>query len=70
MMVGDLAFDRALESASAGLALDAADGTGGLARWELREAAWRGGWPYPVTDARGWGTVSGTAPQFFSQASL
>jgi hypothetical protein len=62
MMIGDLAFDRALESASAGLALDAADGTGGLARWELREASWRGGWPYPVSDARGWATVSSTAP--------
>jgi hypothetical protein len=62
MVVGTRAFDRALESASAGLALDAADGKGGLARWELREAAWRGGWPYPVSDARGWGTVSGTMP--------
>jgi hypothetical protein len=54
--------DTRLEAAAAALALLAVEGKGGLARWELREAAWRAGWPYPVTAAQGWGTPEGAPP--------
>lgn len=46
--------DGSLAAAAAALALPMARGNGGLTRWELREAAWRGGWPFPVTEARAW----------------
>lgn len=61
-LVRDLTFDRSLEAAAAGLALNAVEGFGGITRWELREALWRGGWPYPVHDARGWSAAGGEAP--------
>lgn len=54
--------DGALAGAASALALAAADGVGGLTRWELREAAWRAGWPYPVADARAWSVGDGTLP--------
>jgi hypothetical protein len=61
-LVGNMSFDRSLEAAAAGMALSAVEGFGGIQRWELREALWRGGWPYPVFDARGWSAASGEAP--------
>jgi hypothetical protein len=61
-LTSDKAFDRALESGAAGLALSAVEGNSGLSRWELREAMWRGGWPYPVLDARGWSALTNQPP--------
>lgn len=54
--------DASLMGASAGLAFDALEGIGGITRWELREALWAAGWPYPVQEARGWSTSVGDAP--------
>ncbi len=54
--------DGALAGAASALALAAAEGVGGLTRWELREAAWRAGWPYPVADARAWSVGDGLTP--------
>ena len=61
-LLGDRTPDARLEAAAAALALIAVEGKGGLARWELREAAWRAGWPYPITAAQGWGTPEGATP--------
>ena len=61
-LLGERAPDARLEAAAAALALSAVEGKGGLARWELREAAWRAGWPYPITAAQGWGTPEGATP--------
>jgi len=62
VLTHDMKFDRSLEAAAGGLALNAVEGVGGIQRWELREAAWRGGWPYPVLDARGWSAVANEPP--------
>lgn len=62
VLADGLSFDHALEAGAAALALDAVDGRGGLQRWELREAMWRGGWPYPVTEARGWDALNNDPP--------
>jgi hypothetical protein len=55
-------YDAALGAAAAAIGLDATDGKGALTRWSLREALWRGGWPYPASDARTWETAAGEAP--------
>ena len=54
--------DGALAGAAAGLALSIAESDGGMARWELREALWRAGFPYPVYDARSWSVGLNQAP--------
>lgn len=50
------AWDAALSGAAAGLALDLiqASGQRSLTRWDVREAAWRAGYAYPIADARAW----------------
>lgn len=55
-------WDASLAGAASGLALAAVAGTGGLEGWEVREAAWEAGWPYTITEARGWSTAAGAAP--------
>lgn len=54
--------DAALSGAASGLALALAEESGGMARWELREALWRAGWAYPVYDARGWSALASLPP--------
>ncbi len=54
--------DGSLAAAATALALDMAQSKGDLSRWTLREAAWRGGWPYPVQEARAWRSWSGSVP--------
>jgi hypothetical protein len=54
--------DGALASAGAALALAILEDDTMLTRWGLREALWRGGFPYPVYDARSWEARSGDAP--------
>ncbi len=62
-LVAKHSWDASLSGAAAGVALAAVAGTGGLERWEVREFAWRAGWPYPVDIIRGWSTSQGaTAP--------
>jgi hypothetical protein len=57
-------YDASLAGAAAGLALSAMNGTAGYAGWEVREAAWRAGWPYPVWQVRAWSTpTSAPAPE-------
>jgi hypothetical protein len=41
-------WDASLAGAAAGLALAAADGSGGFSRRELREQSWQAGYPWPV----------------------
>jgi hypothetical protein len=54
--------DGALASAAASLALGRLETDAMLSRWSLREALWRGGFPYPVYDARSWDARAGDAP--------
>lgn len=54
--------DAGLEAAAAGLALAISDRKGGMSRWELREALWRAGYPYPVHDGRAWSVATNAAP--------
>lgn len=61
-LVRGLRFDSGLAATAAGLALAAAEGEGGLSRWELREAAWQAGYPFPIYDARAWSVVQNGPP--------
>lgn len=54
-------YDAGLAGAASGLALAMVEDRGSVSRWELREALWRAGYPYPVFDARGW-TVGAQQP--------
>jgi hypothetical protein len=47
-------WDASLGGAAASLALQIAGGEGNLTVPELRDAAFRAGWPFPVTDAQVW----------------
>jgi len=51
-VVGERALDAYLSGAAAGLALAAVGGDETLDSWEIREAAWRAGYAYPVEGAR------------------
>lgn len=57
-------WDASLSGAASGLALDLvkADAERVLTRWQVREAAWRAGWPYPIADARAWSALEDGAP--------
>jgi hypothetical protein len=61
-LVGSRALDASLSGAAAGLALGAIEGYGGLTGWEVREALWQAGYPYPIESVRGWTTAHGEAP--------
>ncbi len=55
-------WNETLSGAAAGLALAWAGGQGKLAAWEVREAAWQAGWPWPIDEVRGWMTAQRAAP--------
>jgi hypothetical protein len=55
-------WDASLSGAAAGLALSLAGGHGGLTGPEVREAAWRAGWPYPILRAQVWPVRVGEPP--------
>ncbi len=56
-------WDASLGGAAAGLALAAVSGKkAGLERWEVREAAWRAGYPYPIDTIKGWSTKQAEEP--------
>ena len=61
-VIGSRRWNESLAGAAAGLGLSWANGAGELAGWEVREAAWQAGWPWPVHEVRGWITQPGGAP--------
>lgn len=63
-LVEGLRWDASLAGAASGLALDLvkAGTTQVLTRWQVREAAWRAGWAYPIADARAWSAMEDGSP--------
>lgn len=61
-LVGERKWDASLAGAASGLALAMSRGDGGITPWEVREAAWRAGTPYPVLQVRGWNQGIGGPP--------
>jgi len=61
-MVQDKTYEGGLAGAAAALALDISAGEANLTKWELREALWRAGYPYPVADAHAWPAQQGSPP--------
>jgi hypothetical protein len=55
-------WDAALAGAAGGLGLEASLGIVSFQPWEIREAAWRAGYPIPVRQARSWSTPVGGEP--------
>ncbi|MBN2798851.1 MAG: hypothetical protein JXX28_06845 [Deltaproteobacteria bacterium] len=55
-------WSESLSAAAAGLALAAVNGEGGLEGWEVREAAWRGGYAGTITEVQGWTTAREAPP--------
>ena len=53
-VLGDKRWDASLAGAAAGLALRSADKEGGFSAREIREAAWRAGYPYPISHLAVW----------------
>lgn len=61
-LVAGKRYDASLAGAAAGIGLALAHGEGGLTAPELREAAWRAGWPYPIASAQLWVGTAGDPP--------
>lgn len=62
-VIGLHRWDASLSGAAAGLALRIVDGEGSLTNPELRNAAFRAGWPYPIRSAQVWvGSVGAPPP--------
>ncbi|MEZ4241421.1 MAG: hypothetical protein R3F59_35775 [Myxococcota bacterium] len=55
-------YDASLAGAAAGLALRITAGEGNLTSPELRDAAFRAGWPYPVLAAQAWNGAANQPP--------
>lgn len=55
-------WDASLSGAAAGLALRMLSGTGAMTGPEIRDAAFRAGWPYPVRMAQVWNGTPGSPP--------
>ena len=63
-VLGGRNWDESLGGAAAGIALSLVHRRGQLTAPEVREAAWRAGWPYPVRSVHTAGASSGSpAPQ-------
>ena len=63
-VLGGHPWDASLGGAAAGIALDLVYRRGGLTAPEIREAAWRAGWPYPIRSVHTVGAAIGApAPQ-------
>jgi len=56
------AWDASLGGTAAGLALAIVNERGSITPPEVREAAWRAGWPYPVAEVRAWSSQAGKPP--------
>jgi hypothetical protein len=61
-IIGDRRWDASLAGAAAGLALKSADKAGGFSAREIREAAWRAGYPYPIAHLAVWQAQPKTPP--------
>ncbi|MCB9688773.1 MAG: hypothetical protein H6735_27280 [Alphaproteobacteria bacterium] len=61
-LMGDRPWDASLAGAAAGVGLHLVDNQGGLTSPEVREAAWRAGWPYPIGRAEAWPVPIGAPP--------
>ena len=62
-VVGQRPLDASLSGAAAGMALDLTGDQALFQKWEIREAAWRAGYPYPVGKSiRAWGPAGGPPP--------
>lgn len=61
-LVAGRTYDASLAGAAAGIGLRIAGGTGGLSAPELREAAWRAGWAWPIRAAQVWVGDAGRPP--------
>src|SRR5262245_20941069 len=55
-------WDASLGGAAASLALAIVSNRGSITPPEVREAAWRAGWPYPVAEVHAWNTKAGEPP--------
>lgn len=55
-------YDASLAGAAAGVGLALTGGRGGFTAPEVREAAWRAGWPYPISGAQVWTGDAGGPP--------
>ena len=67
-VMGTRDWDASLGGAAAGIALNLVHRRGTLTPPEIREAAWRAGWPYPVRSVHTAGTALGSpAPQKVKQ---
>ncbi|MBX2796663.1 MAG: hypothetical protein KTR31_03305 [Myxococcales bacterium] len=61
-VLGSRDWDASLSGAAAGVALEVVLGRGGLTPPEIREAAWRAGWMYPVQRVQTVGASIGAGP--------
>jgi hypothetical protein len=61
-VLGGRPWDASLGGAAAALALAVVTDRGSITPPEVREAAWRAGWPYPVLEVRAWTTQAGQPP--------
>ncbi len=61
-VVGQRTWDAYLSGAGTSLALTGSRGPWTLSPWEVRESAWRAGWPYPIDVAIGFHQQPDTAP--------
>ncbi len=61
-LVGEVRWDVALAGAAGGLGVEASVGISTYQPWEIREAAWRAGYPVPVRQVRAWTTPKGGPP--------
>jgi len=61
-LVPAVRWDTALSGAAGGLGLESSLGKVTYQPWEIREAAWRAGYPYPIRQARAWTTPKAAEP--------
>lgn len=61
-LVAAVRWDTALSAAAGGLGVEASLGAVSYQPWEIREAAWRAGYPIPVRQVRAWSTATGGEP--------
>jgi hypothetical protein len=62
LVLAGQSWDASLGGAAAGLALAVVSDSGSITPPEVREAAWRAGWPYAVHEVRAWATKAGEPP--------
>ncbi|MBA2322197.1 MAG: hypothetical protein H0V89_13715 [Deltaproteobacteria bacterium] len=61
-LVAGVRWDTALSGAAGGLGVEASLGAVTYQPWEIREAAWRAGYPFPIRQVRAWATPKAAEP--------